>query len=117
MNKEEFNKLSNFEKLSALCACPCYAPRYVNGKKHRLYIDSCKYLKNSEHYDDNWNIISEPCVVIVDTTFPIPCYKDNKDLTIIAEHDSKIDDIDYEDIYDNVDDYEYPYNHINKGEL
>ena len=27
------------------------------------------------------------------------------------------DDIDYEDIYDNIDDYEYPYNHINKGEL
>ena len=22
-------------------------------------------------------------------------------------------DIDYEDIYDNLDDYEYPYNHIN----
>ena len=28
-----------------------------------------------------------------------------------------INDIDYEDIYDNIDDYEYPYNHINKGEL
>ena len=28
-----------------------------------------------------------------------------------------ISDIDYEDIYDNLDDYEYPYNHINKGEL
>lgn len=26
-------------------------------------------------------------------------------------------DIDYEDIYDNINDYEYPYNHINKGEL
>ena len=26
-------------------------------------------------------------------------------------------DINYEDIYDNIDDYEYPYNHINKGEL
>ena len=26
-------------------------------------------------------------------------------------------DIDYEDIYDNVDDYEYPYNHINREEL
>ena len=25
--------------------------------------------------------------------------------------------IDYEDIYDNINDYEYPYNHINKGEL
>ena len=28
-----------------------------------------------------------------------------------------INNIDYEDIYDNIDDYEYPYNHINKGEL
>ena len=26
-------------------------------------------------------------------------------------------DIDYEDILTNLDDYEYPYNHINKGEL
>lgn len=23
-------------------------------------------------------------------------------------------DIDYEDIYDNIDDYEYPYNHVNR---
>ena len=28
-----------------------------------------------------------------------------------------INDIDYEDIYDNVDDYEYPYNHVNKCDL
>ena len=26
-------------------------------------------------------------------------------------------DIDYEDIYDNIDDYEYPYNHINRGDI
>ena len=32
-------------------------------------------------------------------------------------NDIKVNNIDYEDIYDNVDDYEYPYNHINKGEL
>ena len=25
--------------------------------------------------------------------------------------------IDYEDIYDNVDDYEYPYNHVNRNDL
>ena len=31
--------------------------------------------------------------------------------------DMNVSDIDYEDIYDNLDDYEYPYNHINKGEL
>ena len=26
-------------------------------------------------------------------------------------------DIDYEDIYDNINDYEYPYNHINMCDL
>ena len=25
-----------------------------------------------------------------------------------------INDIDYEDIYDNIDDYEYPYNYVNR---
>ena len=25
-----------------------------------------------------------------------------------------VSDIDYEDIYDNINDYEYPYNHINR---
>lgn len=25
--------------------------------------------------------------------------------------------IDYEDIYDNLDDYEYPYNHVNRCDL
>lgn len=27
------------------------------------------------------------------------------------------DSIDYEDIYDNIDDYEYPYNYINRSDL
>ena len=27
----------------------------------------------------------------------------------------KLNDIDYEDIYDNIDDYEYPYNYINRN--
>ena len=32
-------------------------------------------------------------------------------------NDTKVDNIDYEDIYDNIDDYEYPYNHINRDNL
>lgn len=28
-----------------------------------------------------------------------------------------INDIDYEDIYDNINDYEYPYNHVNRYDL
>lgn len=29
----------------------------------------------------------------------------------------KLNDIDYEDIYDNINDYEYPYNHVNRREI
>lgn len=36
---------------------------------------------------------------------------------ILTELELQRNDIDYEDILDNLDDYEYPYNHINKGEL
>ena len=32
-------------------------------------------------------------------------------------NDTKVDNIDYEDIYDNINDYEYPYNHINHRNL
>lgn len=28
-----------------------------------------------------------------------------------------VDNIDYEDIYDNLDDYEYPYNYVNRRDL
>lgn len=30
------------------------------------------------------------------------------------ELELQLNDIDYEDIYDNIDDYEYPYNHVNR---
>lgn len=38
-------------------------------------------------------------------------------MMILTELELQRNNIDYEDIYDNLDDYEYPYNHINKGEL
>ena len=28
-----------------------------------------------------------------------------------------VDNIDYEDIYDNINDYEYPYNDVNRSDL
>ena len=30
--------------------------------------------------------------------------------------DMSVSDIDYEDIYDNINDYEYPYNYINRND-
>lgn len=34
-------------------------------------------------------------------------------MMILMELELQRNDIDYEDIYDNTNDYEYPYNHIN----
>ena len=38
-------------------------------------------------------------------------------MIILTELKLQRNNIDYEDIYDNIDDYEYPYNHINKCEI
>ena len=35
-------------------------------------------------------------------------------LLVFNFNNISVSDIDYEDIYDNIDDYEYPYNHINR---
>ena len=36
---------------------------------------------------------------------------------ILTELELQLNYIDYEDILDNLDDYEYPYNHINRCDL
>ena len=33
-------------------------------------------------------------------------------ILILMELELQLNDIDYDDIYDNIDDYEYPYNHV-----
>ena len=38
-------------------------------------------------------------------------------MIILMELELQRNDIDYEDIYDNINDYEYPYNHINRNNL
>ena len=35
-------------------------------------------------------------------------------MIILMELELLRNDIDYEDIYDNINDYEYPYNHVNR---
>ena len=38
-------------------------------------------------------------------------------MIILMELELQRNDIDYEDIYDNIDDYEYPYNRVNLSDL
>ena len=38
-------------------------------------------------------------------------------LLVFSFNNTTVSDIDYEDIYDNVDGYEYPCNHVNKSNL
>ena len=37
-------------------------------------------------------------------------------LVLSFKSNMSVDYIDYEDIYDNINDYEYPYNHINRDD-
>lgn len=52
----------------------------------------------------------------------MPIKDDSVNVTIITNNGNvynnvEVNDIDYEDIYDNLDDYEYPYNHVNRCDL
>ena len=38
-------------------------------------------------------------------------------ILILMELELQLNDIDYEDIYDDINDYEYPYNYINHSDL
>ena len=38
-------------------------------------------------------------------------------IILIMELELQLNDIDYEDVYDDINDYEYPYNHINRSDL
>lgn len=89
MTIEEFNSLSNFEKLAALGAIPSKAPRKVyllaNDKKMRLYCDSVKYVDRHEHFNKENRFVVEPIFLIIDKGFTIPCLKDDTQLVIKAE--------------------------------
>ena len=49
----------------------------------------------------------------------MPIKDDSVNVTIVTNsgnvyNNVEVNDFDYEDIYDNIDDYEYPYNHVNR---
>lgn len=41
----------------------------------------------------------------------------NSIVGIQFQSNMSVDNIDYDDIYDNLDDYEYPYNYVNRRDL
>lgn len=52
----------------------------------------------------------------------MPIKDDSVNVTIVTNNGNvynnvEVNDFDYEDIYDNLDDYEYPYNHVNRCDL
>lgn len=52
----------------------------------------------------------------------MPIKDDSVNVTIVTNNGNvynnvEVNDIDYADIYDNLDDYEYPYNHVNRCDL
>lgn len=52
----------------------------------------------------------------------MPIKDDSVNVTIVTNsgnvyNNVEVNDFDYEDIYDNIDDYEYPYNHVNRNDL
>ena len=38
-------------------------------------------------------------------------------ILILMELELQLNNVDYEDIYDNIDDYEYPYNYVNRRDI
>lgn len=47
----------------------------------------------------------------------MPIKDDSVNVTIVTNNGNVYNNVDYEDIYDNLDDYEYPYNYINRSDL
>lgn len=82
---------------------------------------------------DNLSLVSKYYVYAVDTDSCVitkeyvseyikPADRDSNFKTIKYDNINGIrimafNDIDYDDIYDNIDDYEYPYNHVNRREI
>ena len=81
---------------------------------------------------DNLSLVSKRYIYSVDTDSCVvtreyvseyikPADRDSSfkllNMLILMELELQLNSVDYEDIYDNIDDYEYPYNHVNRCDL
>lgn len=91
---------------------------------YKAFNDKSLTIATNEHVyndaivssiDDMFVIVSSKCDSDDDTyTYTINI---NSIVGIQFQSNMSVDDIDYEDILDNLDDYEYPYNHVNRSDL
>lgn len=80
-----------------------------------LTIRTNEYVVNGANIDsidgDKINVSAWSNIDIYSATIDI------NDIVGIQFNNMNVSDIDYDDIYDNVDDYEYPYNYVNRHDL
>lgn len=78
-----------------------------NTDKHltNVCVNIANYSNNNYPYPGYYDIINEPNTTAI------------KVATKYIDYVANDNNIDYEDIYDNINDYEYPYNHINRSDL
>lgn len=94
------------------------------------YIKCIKFDVHRHYYiaintvdDDTLDILNKVGIVIDSIDYIVNCIKikfkdeSSRDLVFNVLNVWQCSMIDYEDIYDNLDDYEYPYNHVNKNDL
>lgn len=66
---------------------------------------------------DDLTLVSKRYIYSVDTDSCVVTREYVSEYIKPPDRDDNFETIDYEDIYDNINDYEYPYNHINRSDL
>lgn len=84
---------------------------YQNQNTYKTYSIDIASIVSS--IDDMFVTISSQCDAD-DDTYSINI---NSIVGIQFQSNMSVDNIDYDDIYDNLDDYEYPYNYVNRRDL
>ena len=82
-----------------------------------LAMNICEAIMPIKDDSVNVTLDSKRYIYSVDTDSCVVTREYVSEYIKLADRDDNFETIDYEDIYDNLDDYEYPYNHINRSDL